>query len=67
MAKTKTNYNKKATSELLKVFSEKEKQLLDTNMSLTQGKIKDVHSRRKIKIEIARIKTALKSKELEKN
>ena len=67
MAKAKTNYNKKDVSELLKAFSEKEKQLLDTNMSLAQGKTKDVHSARMIRMEIARIKTAIKSKELEEN
>lgn len=67
MAKAKTNYNNKDASELLRAFSEKEKQLLDTNMSLTQGKAKDVHSARMIRIEIARIKTAMKSKELEEN
>lgn len=67
MAKAKTNYNKKDASELLKAFSEKEKQLLDTNMSISQGKTKNVHAARMIRVEIARIKTAIKSKELEKN
>ncbi len=67
MAKAKTNYNKKDTSDLLKEFSEKEKQLLDTNMSIAQGKTKNVHAARMIRIEIARIKTAIKYKELEKN
>lgn len=67
MAKAKTNYNKKQTSELLKSFYEKEKQLLDTNMSRAQGKTKNVHAAHVIRIEIARIKTAIKYKELEKN
>lgn len=64
MAKEKSNYNEKDIKELLKVMVDKEKQLLDTNMSTATGKIKDVHASRKIRIEIAKIKTALKIKDL---
>jgi len=67
MAKPKTNYNKKELVELTKGIAEKRKQLLDSDMSLAQGKTKDVHSSLKIRTEIARIKTAMKKNELEKN
>ena len=67
MSKAKTNYNKKEISELPKILAEKKKQLLDTDMSLAQGKTKNVHTARKTRIEIARIKTAMKINELEKN
>lgn len=66
MPKSKTNYNKKEISELSKGIAEKRKQLLDSDMSLAQGKTKDVHTSRKIRIEIARIKTAMRKNELEK-
>lgn len=65
MAKADSSYNQKEAGELTKLLAEKEKQLLGAKMDTAQGKTKDVHVSRKIRGEIAKIKTALRSKELE--
>jgi ribosomal protein L29 len=61
IARKKEDLNKKEIKELLKMLAEKEKQLMNTNMSLAQGKTKNLHSRRNIRKQIARIKTAARS------
>lgn len=65
MAKADSSYNQKETGELIKLLEEKERELLGAKMNTTQGKTKDVHASRKIRGEIAKIKTAMRSKELE--
>lgn len=65
MAKSKLSYNQKEARELKKILGEKEKELLGATMDFSQGKIKDVHVRTKLRREIARIKTAVGIKELE--
>lgn len=64
IAKKTEEYNKKESGELSKALKEKEKQLMEANMSAAQGKIKNVHSSRNIRKEIARIKTAIKFKSI---
>ena len=64
MAKSKSTYNQKEIGELTKLLGEKERQLLDAKMDSAQGKTKDVHAARNIGREIARIKTAIRAKEL---
>lgn len=64
--KKKDNYNKKEVKELIKILDEKEKKMVDAKMDFAKRKIKDVHLPRKYRKEIASIKTALRSKELEK-
>ncbi len=65
MAKEKKNdYLNKEHKELLKDLKDVEKKIVDTNMSLAQGKTKDQHATRKMRKEMARIKGSLKMKEL---
>ncbi len=64
IARKKEEYSKKEAEDLIKNLEEKEKQLLEANMSIVQGKTKNIHSSRNIRREIARIKTAIKSKRL---
>jgi ribosomal protein L29 len=64
IARKKEEYNKKEKGELVKALEEKEKQLMEVNMSAAQGKIKNVRSSRNIRKEIARIKTAIKFKSI---
>jgi ribosomal protein L29 len=65
-SKTKETYIKKETSELQKILKEKEKKLFEENTNFAQRKVKDVHLPRKIRKEIAKVKTALQVRELEK-
>jgi ribosomal protein L29 len=64
MAKEKKDYLNKEKKELLKELKDIESKLLETKMSFSQGKVKDSHSSRKLRKEIARIKGSLKMKEL---
>lgn len=64
IARKNEEYNKKERGELGKALNEKEKQLMEVNMSVAQGKIKNVRSSRNIRKEIARIKTAIKFKSI---
>jgi len=62
--KKKANYKNKEKKELTKELVEKEKQLLEAKIAFAQQKVKDVHVARKIRKEIAKIKTSLRAKEL---
>ncbi|MDP2720882.1 MAG: 50S ribosomal protein L29 [bacterium] len=64
ISKKKTNFKTKEKKELTKELVEKEKQLLEAKIAFTQQKVKDVHTSRKIRKEIAQIKTFLREKEL---
>jgi ribosomal protein L29 len=66
IARKKEEYDKKETKDLLEVLAEKEKLLMDTKISLAQGKTKNAHSKRNIRKEIARVKTVLRLKNLNK-
>ncbi|OGY27122.1 MAG: 50S ribosomal protein L29 [Candidatus Woykebacteria bacterium RBG_19FT_COMBO_43_10] len=63
-ARKKMSYNEKEPKDLVAVLKEKEEKLLQTDIAVVQGKLKNVHEKRKILKEIARIKTALRSKEV---
>jgi len=65
MAKADSSYNQKESGELGKLLEEKERKLLEAKMDPSQGKTKDVHASIKIRREIAKIKTAIRIKELE--
>ena len=60
----KMNYNEKEPKDLVTALKEKEEKLLQTDIAIVQGKLKNVHEKRKILKDIARIKTALRSKEV---
>ena len=60
----KMNYNEKEPKDLVTALKEKEEKLLQTDIAVVQGKLKNVHEKRKTLKEIARIKTAIRSKEL---
>jgi len=60
----KMNYNEKEPKDLVTALKEKEEKLLQTDIAVVQGKLKNVHGKRKILKDIARIKTALRSKEV---
>ena len=64
ISKKKTNFKTKEKKELTKELVEKEKQFLEAKITFTQQKVKDVHAARKIRKEIAKIKTSLRAKEL---
>ncbi|HEX7456284.1 MAG TPA: 50S ribosomal protein L29 [Candidatus Nanoarchaeia archaeon] len=64
LARKKVDYNQKEQKELLKLLSEKEKEFLEVSMSAAQGKIKDTHVARKLRKEIAKVKTALRIREM---
>jgi ribosomal protein L29 len=64
MAKLESNYDQKEAGELAKILTEKEKQYFAAKMDLAQGKTKDVHASRKIRREIAKIKTVIQSRKL---
>ena len=64
MAEEKQSLAQKTENDLEKSLVEKKKQLFEETVTLTQGKIKDVHKPRKIRKEIARLKTLLRRKEL---
>jgi ribosomal protein L29 len=64
MADKKAGYNQKEITELAKILKDKEKELLDVKVSIAQRKNKDVHLPKKIRREIARVKTALRTKSL---
>ena len=56
--------NEKEPKDLVTALKEKEEKLLQTDIAVVQGKLKNVHGKRKILKDIARIKTALRSKEV---
>ena len=64
IARSKTSYNEKEPKDLVTALKEKEEKLLQTDIAIVQGKLKNVHEKRKILKDIARIKTALRSKEV---
>ena len=64
IARRKTSYNEKEPKDLVTALKEKEEKLLQTDIAVVQGKLKNVHEKRKILKDIARIKTALRSKEV---
>ena len=64
MARKNEALNEKSIKDLLKLTADNEKKLLDIKMELAQGKTKNTHSGQKIRKEIARVKTALKEREL---
>jgi len=64
MPKSKEDYAKKEIKDLLKLLEGKKKELFDADVSFSQGKVKNVHTSRNIRLEIARIKTAFKAKKL---
>ena len=63
-ARKKMSYNEKEPKDLVAALKEKEEKLLQTDIAVVQGKLKNVHEKRKILKDIARIKTALRSKEV---
>lgn len=65
IVRKKADYNEKESKDLIKTLNEKESKLLKTNILVAQGKIKNVHESRAIRKDVARIKTALRLKELE--
>ncbi len=65
--KSKEDYNKKEVKDLIKILREKEKKYFDARIEFSQRKIKDVHVSRKIRKEVARIKTTLQLKKLKGN
>ena len=62
MAEKKQDLKKKDEKDLSKILGDKESLLIKETISFTQRKIKDVHKPRKIRKEIARIKTVLRSR-----
>jgi ribosomal protein L29 len=62
MAKKKLDYNQKDAAELKKLSEEKREELFNARMDLASRKIKDVHILRKIRREIAAIKSAVSLK-----
>jgi len=64
MAKSELKYNQKEVGELTKLLEEKERKILGAKMDYAQGKTKDAHVGLKLRREIAKIKTALRAKEL---
>jgi len=64
MTKSKINYHQKELKELLKILKEKESATLEARIEIKQRKSKNVHTISKIRKEIARIKTAIRAKEL---
>ncbi|OGY26005.1 MAG: 50S ribosomal protein L29 [Candidatus Woykebacteria bacterium RBG_16_44_10] len=62
MTNKRTDYNQKEVAELAKILGDKEKELLDTKVSIAQRKTKDIHLPGKIRREIARVKSALRNK-----
>lgn len=71
MAKTKTkkkqNLSIKSKTELLKLLEKTQEDWWKLKMDLKIGKLKDVHAPKKKRKEIARIKTVIRLKELEKS
>ena len=64
IARKKINYNEKESKDLATALKEKEEKLLQVGIAIVQGKVKNVHETRKIRKEIARIKTALRVRQL---
>ena len=64
IAKQRTNYNEKELKDLMTALKEKEEKLLQTGIAIVRGKVKNVHETRKIRKEIAKIKTALRARQL---
>jgi ribosomal protein L29 len=64
MADKKQDYSQKEIKELEKILKEKEKEFLDAKTEVAQRKNKNVHTTTKIRKEIARIKTAITTKQL---
>jgi len=64
LSQKKTNYNQKDNQELFKVLQNKEKELLETGISIAQNKTKNFHAANIIRKDIARIKTAMRLKKL---
>lgn len=64
MTKKDEVLNEKSIKDLLKIVTDNEKKLLDIKMELAQGKTKNVHTGKKTRKEIAKVKTALKEREL---
>lgn len=65
IVRKKADYNEKESKDLIKTLGEKESKLLETSMLVAQGKTKNVHESKAIRKDIARIRTALRLKELE--
>lgn len=67
----KTNEKKelhtKTNEELKKMLADKRKELTDAKISNTRGKLKNVSSLTNIRIDIARILTIIRGKELSEN
>lgn len=67
MKKTiKQQLRQKSARELRTDLSKKEKELVEANFKLAQGQSKDVHVVKKVRTEIAVIKTILTEKEKDK-
>lgn len=64
MTEKKQTSTQKTGDSLEKELQEKVKQLFEETILLAQRKIKDVHRPRKIRKEIARLKTLLRQKEV---
>jgi len=62
----KKDLHKKTKEELLEVLKEAQAQWVKLRMDLKMGKLKDVHLPIKKRRQIARIKTIIRKKELEK-